>query len=421
MDYLSEIKKLPKNIRDILISFFGAKINREIIKDYNLSKVQASDFIDLVNDIYLKKVKIDFLGDELSSRLKLDPKKVKDLAIDILGKKLLIADDYFSGRVKESLQSLGVPLTTFAPAVAQEQVAIAQEVSGREEDYKDAVGAFEDVLLDLDEDPEFKEQSKKDSLLLFKDNLNELLKLDSKFNDIITDYNDDLFDFLQDDVFARNLQNILYNNTNVITRIKPIIEGDSKPATVSNWLKDFIAFNGSKNFNAIVLADYLVNSASAKRLSQEDKSKIKRLLNIYRNIVFFLENTRNASMEIEVIPLALDRTNGDKLSISKNLEIENEDDLLSDTESEKESKDRKIKEAIDLEIKKLNSLAKESGVEEDLGDNQLKDDLVDEPVLNQEMTLLDELENMLHDYPPGSLEHKTISQEIKRLGSFEDK
>lgn len=420
MDYLSEIKKLPKDIRDILISFFGAKINREIIKDYNLSEVQASDFIDLVNDIYLKKVKIEFLGNELSSRLKLDPKKVNELTVDILGKKLLIADDYFSGKVKESLQSLGVSLTTFTSIIAQEQVAIAQEVSEREEDYKDEVGAFEDVLLDLDEDPEFKEQSKKDSLQLFKDNLDELLKLDSKFNDIITDYNEDLFEFMQDEVFARNLQNILYNNTNTITRIKPILDNDSKQATASNWLKDFIAFHGSKNFNAIVLAEYLVNSPSAKRLSKDDKSKIKRLLNIYRNVVFFLENTRNASIEIEVIPLALDRTNDDKLSLSKKSEIEREDDLLNEFESEEEDKDKKIKEVIDLEIKKLNIIAKESSSEIGLSESHVNEP-VSETTLPQEVSLLDELKSMLQDYPSGSLEYKTISQEIKRLDSFEDK
>ena len=400
MDYLEEIKKLPLDIQDILISDFGAQINREIIADYALSPEQTGSFIDLVNDVYLKLISINTLSEEVSKRINLSPQKSNDLAIDIAGKKLLLVDDYFSGKVFVYLKQKGVILSKFALVVANELNAIEEEKEASlPEDSEEAV--FNDALLDSEEDEEFISRSKQDSLDLFKNDLDKILSLGSEFNEIIGDYNEDLLEFLQEENFAGKLESILYNNKNIITHIKPIIDNNTRPATVSNWLKDFIAFYGSSNFNTIVLAQYLVNSPSAKRLSVIEKRKIKRLLNIYRNIVFFSERIKDGLRELAIIPLELMKVKEDEIGKIKKEESSVKDAVVSKKEEKKST----------------------PIINKDGADNSTEDggatfnEEAESPELSKTSSLVNELEKMLQDYTEGTLEYKTILQEIKRLKS----
>lgn len=388
MDYLNEIKKLPEDIKDILISFFGAQINREIINNYNLSEQQASSFIDLVNEVYLKKINIDSLLSEISNRLSLDPKKANQVRIDILVKKLLIADDYFKGKISETLQKSGIDLNKISPIVAQELQAIEKEKEDREPDKKNLENGFQDVLLDSKDDKEFIEQSKEDTLTLFKEDLEKILNLDSKFNEIVSDYNDDLLEFLEDDIFISKLENVIFSNTEVITRIKPIIDNNTKSPTVANWLKDFIAFHGSGYFNSITLAEYLVNSSSAKRLSLSEKRIIKRLLNIYRN-VFFFSKIKEESQDLEVIPLEYSDIEKEKLEDNKKVMTEEGEG------GKKAGLDNMLTMKKNIEDEKFNAQKNSKS--------------------SKNTSLANELELMLKDYKPDTLEYRTISQEIKRL------
>lgn len=396
MDYLAEIKKLPKDIQAILISTFGAQVNGEIIATFSLSEEQGESFIDLVNDVYLKQVEIYNLQEELSKRLRLNPKKTLELATEIAGKKLLIADDYFKGKVTDYLQGLKVNLSKYAPIVASELNAIEKEME-LVEDVKDSP-SFNDVLGDEVQDEDFVEESKKDTLELFKDDLGKILSLGPEYNEIITDYNDDLEEYLNDEDFARELEKIIITNSSVITRVKPIINDESKNATVANWLKDFISFHGSDNFNAIVLAEYLVNSQSAKRLSASDKKKIKRLLNIYRNVSFFAEVIASNQGRIEVIPLE-NESHDDEIK----KDIVKEDKKIPVTDNEIKVKNKK---------EELESAIRES---ESFGEKTEEKETEKE----EKPTLVNELESMLQDYTPDTLEYKTITQEIKRLKSKE--
>ena len=116
---------------------------------------------------------------------------------------------------------------------------------------------------------------------LFREDLVKILSLGSEFNDLVDELNDDIFEFIEDDNYRQKLESALYNNNQEnVTRIKPIINNNPERGTIANWLKDFIAFNGSDNFSDIVLAEYLVNSANAKKLSVNDKRKLKIIKNL---------------------------------------------------------------------------------------------------------------------------------------------
>ena len=128
MDYLADLKKLPDYIQDILISPFVANLNREIGEKYLLNDEQIEAMIDLTNEVYLGILKIDSLSDAISSRLKIDPKKSASLAIELAGKKLLISDDYFKGKISAFLKEKAVNLADFSEIIAKQKEALNEEI-----------------------------------------------------------------------------------------------------------------------------------------------------------------------------------------------------------------------------------------------------------------------------------------------------
>ena len=387
MDYLADLKKLPDYIQDILISPFGANLNREIGEKYFLNDEQIEAMIDLTNEVYLGILKIDSLSDAISSRLKIDPKKSASLAIELAGKKLLISDDYFKGKISAFLKEKAVNLADFSEIIAKQKEALNEEIEKIEPQENQE--AFQDILTDPLSNEDFFKQSQEDTLNLFREDLVKILSLGSEFNDLVDELNDDIFEFIEDNNYRQKLESALYNNNQEnVTRIKPIINNNPERGTIANWLKDFIAFHGSDNFSDIVLAEYLVNSANAKKLSANDKKKIKKLLKIYRNLVFFPDSFKDKGPDWGVIPLEIDysKTEGKK-------ETKPSDIMKSDKEGRSKS----------IPIRK--------GVIED---SEMKNNKTLEPA---KITLLDELQIMLKDYPENSLEYKAIEQEIKHLSS----
>jgi len=411
MNYLADLKKLPDHIQDILISPFGAELNHEIGKKHLLTNEQVQAIIDLTNEVYLRILDINALPFNISDRLKINPKKALALAIDVAGQKLLIADDFFNNKISNFLNEKGVNSDDFSALIVKQKEAINKEVIKIETKKND--GAFQDVLVDSLSNENFLKQSKDDTLSLFKEDLVKILSLGPDFNYIIEDLNDDIFEFLEDESFRQQLEGSLYNNHNeIITRIKPLINDRSERGTIANWLKDFISFNGSDNFNDIVLAEYLVNSSNAKKLSVSDKKKIKKLLKIYRNLAFFPESLKDREADWGVIPLEIDYSKKDaENEVSKN-KIINETNAKKDILQNNLSKKDTTK-SIDYSISKTNDLAF------DLRVNDVKEEILndkkDQAVISPNNNLISELEIMLQDYDKNSLEYKSIQQEIKRL------
>ena len=110
MDYLAEIKKLPSEIQDILISSFGAEVNSQIIKKHNLPEDDVSKLINVINDLYLKILPLKDLVARLADLFKKDSSSVKELSLDIAGLKLMIANDYFGREVEKYISSQVEPI-----------------------------------------------------------------------------------------------------------------------------------------------------------------------------------------------------------------------------------------------------------------------------------------------------------------------
>lgn len=108
----------------------------------------------------------------------------------------------------------------------------------------------------------------------------------------------------ENDFFEEKLERALYDNQEVMTKEPFVLVNKDVPATVGNWIADFIAYNGTAYFDAMKISDYLVSSPNAKKLDKTEKELVARLLNLYRNVKFFPQSLANIEPENwQIIPL----------------------------------------------------------------------------------------------------------------------
>lgn len=401
MNYIAEIKKLPLNIQDILISPFGASINSEIIKKYNLNDIQAGLFMDFTNDLCLKTLKIENLETKILSDLKLPADQAHSLSLDIAGLKLLIADDYFKGEILNYLSKNNADLTGYGKKVMEEKVALEKEQAayldleekpaaknldnknGAEKILKNTKAATSSKFIDIMDavkDLEYEEKEKRAAVSLFKEDLLETLNAPADYEEIIEEYNEVLIELLRDDNFKKDLENSLYSNQEKISERKIILDGHDVEGTVSNWLKDFIKTNGSEFFSGVALAQYLSNSANIKNLNQNEKHLISQLLKLYRNLSFFPDSMGNLPLENwQIVPF--DRMTQERVALK----------MTPPAKSV-----RPTKEPV---APKQNSIVKPI--------------VKPEPIIKPEIDELAELNKEIANYPENSLEYRALKQEIE--------
>jgi len=185
------------------------------------------------------------------------------------------------------------------------------------------------------------------ALDLFEKSLGGLLRGETIINEAI---NLRLFYLLAKDFdFNKNLENAIFENKEKITTKEFILEGKAHSGSVSNWLKDFIKANGSENFDSVSLSHFIANSTNAKKLNQEEKDLVRKLLLTYRNLKFFPESMADMPVEQwEIIPV-------EKMNVTPEKRVKREGDRLDElkeiaSQYPEGSLERK---AIEEEIKKF--------------------------------------------------------------------
>ena len=149
-------------------------------------------------------------------------------------------------------------------------------------------------------------KEKEEALQLFREGLQDVLALDHPDDAVIIfNYNLTLIRFMLEDlIFRQNIERALYENKEELTEGSLLIGDKEQPATVGNWLKDFIQREGSGLFDNVALSRYLTNSPNTRHISDKDRQKVRKLLRLYRNFKFFPESMGDRIVaEWEIIPM----------------------------------------------------------------------------------------------------------------------
>jgi len=298
--------QLPQNIENIWGASFGVKINQNISKTYNLTIGQSATLTMLITDMFYKKIPVANLGKQLLAQKIVSKDKVKQLELELLGKKLLVADsEWFDGQVEKKITALGGNVHDYASFVAEYKFAVEKEVEERKkQEVKEKAEKitrqeqeFEPAVI---RDPK---REKKEAVEMFEDNIAELLDL--KDYGMKKEINARLITLLLDDEdkkFQNELLDALYGNKEKLTKNKIIIENEKLEPTIGNWLKDYIHFTGVEEaVSTVKKTKFYIDGQNAKKLSPEEKKLLDALLDVFiaiKNFDFYASKYDLADIEI---------------------------------------------------------------------------------------------------------------------------
>jgi len=370
IQFLNKLDKLSEEVRLYFSSAPEAKALKEIQTDYQLS----SDNLDnLIYDIFIADFDLSVLDNGLKTINVPTPSQSK-LAADILGKIFLPVASFLKIDVKAEIIKRG----------------------HRPEIYK----SYEDDLADLIEDQNFDDleevvnlhestfnpiEEENISLDLFDKGLKGVIN-DSDVNSITTLNGALIYLLTNKPDFHNKINKVLFDNQEVITTQNLTWEEGTKAGTVANWLKDFIKENGSDIYNSVVLSKYLATSPNPQLLSEEERKIVRRLLRLYRNLVFFPESMNDVSMEEwEIIPV-------EKVSVEKPILGKPQDNPVPIVMERKE-----IIPAGKKTVAPKASIATPAEI------SKMETDSEDSKLIS-----------LLTKYAPNSLEARVVKEEIKR-------
>ncbi len=201
--------------------------------------------------------------------------------------------------------------------------------------------------------------------------------------------------------FKKEIEEVLYQNNEKIGTSPIIINGKENIPTIANWIKYFIKDNSSAMFDSIILSKFIANPKNTGNLSNNEKKLLANVLKTYRNIKFFPESMPNNDIDNmigwEIIPIKKE-----EYFIKKSNTIKRKD-IFYDKENKKIIKDKSVTK----ENKDINSR------EKDVHSSYLSK--IKEDNLRKREREIAMYKKELEKYKKGSIEYKTIKQEIKRL------
>ncbi len=195
----------------------------------------------------------------------------------------------------------------------------------------------------------------------------------------LKDFNITIFQaFNGDEDLVDKIESLLYNNQEKLSDHQIVLDGHPASPTIANWLKDFIKKYGSDLFNEVVLAEYLSQAPNIKQLRPSEKELVRKILKLYRNLVFFPESMDGVMLE-----------NWEIFPVDRSLLTDNRD-VLADRKNVNPS--GHVIQA--PPVTPTNSEAAE---------------------ISEKQKVIFDLQKSLSRYAQNGLEYKAISQEISRL------
>lgn len=112
-DTLSKLQELPQAVQDFILSPERSKINAEIVKKFKLTPEQEDLFFEITDKVIFKEIQLENFFAEVEKKIGLEPKKSKELSLEILGN-IFLPLDSFLGNVQSVIKKLGGDPNEFA-------------------------------------------------------------------------------------------------------------------------------------------------------------------------------------------------------------------------------------------------------------------------------------------------------------------
>lgn len=307
---MSNFEQLPKEIQ--FFYYCNECINpySDLLNKYRLDSNGIYNVIGALDEVVEKKIDFERFKAILMS-VDLEAGNKSHFIIELLATRLLVMDAYFDNQVSETIKNLGGDPDEFADMIKTQEAAWQMEKENLVEIGE--ISPDESVNLNITKERE-------DVTAILAGDLSmplsvtsvEAMKEIDQINDIVGMV---LADGLLNKIdYASTFVSVLLNNNTILTNYQEE-NGSVVGTTVSDWLKDYLAFAGNRYADNLMMARYLIEAVKIKTLPDEEKIKVKNLLTLYRNLSGFnAAITSGADAEkIQFFPLDVLKMRYDKL------------------------------------------------------------------------------------------------------------
>lgn len=189
------------------------------------------------------------------------------------------------------------------------------------------------------------------------------------------------------DKLKKRLRDTLMNSQERITSLPLKIDGIERPPTIGNWMVDYNKKLGGGKVEELARTQYLVNSPSIKVLGEEEKRRIKTLFDLY-------EKLKLSSLDLEGL----------------------EEDIPVDEDSFTGYLKQGVLEPVFKETERQKMIWKMAQDFIAKRDAERNGGIQKSPS-NKEEFDVEDLKELMAQYPAGSLERRAIEEEIRKLSA----
>ncbi|MEI7620534.1 MAG: hypothetical protein WCJ57_03100 [Candidatus Falkowbacteria bacterium] len=379
IQFLEKLDGLSQEDSLYFSSKIEAEVLKEIQKDYQLS---SDDLDNLIYDTFIADFKFDVLEKGLKATKVPAPSQSK-LAADILGKLFLPIAPFLKLDIKAEIIKRG-----HRPEIYEKYTeALTGLIEDKNfESLEEVVKLHESTFNPLEEE--------NTAIDMFSKGLNDLLN--DTDTTAVNNLNSALvYLLINKPDFHNKISKILLDNQEEITTQNLSWTEGVQRGTVANWLKDFIRENGSDIYNSVVLSRYLATSVNPQLLSEGERKIVRRLLKLYRNLIFFPDSMNDVSVEEwEIIPV--EKVSVERPIVTSKTKVSEEVPAVVVVPKVAEEPKKIVETPISLPV--FNT-----PIIEDVAIPKIEADLEDS-----------KLASLLTKYHPDSLEAKVVKEEIKR-------
>lgn len=293
---LQKINQLPLAVKEYLTSVVSTDVNVEITGQFDIPAGKLADLTNLQTRVFVKEVPLADFVKLLQSEIGLTSETAKLLALQIVGRKFLMVDEYFQNTASQLVKDLGGNSADFQADLVKQKEALkkeqAEEAMALEAEKAEAVALLAVAPLPEEElvVPVTPIEEKANLENLFKNNLSMVLSASAKENEFVEDLDLEIIGFLiDDDKFKNFLESALVGSEELLTTQPLIVGGQNVQPTTANWLKDFLKNSTGADFN-LNLTEYWSKSGNVKVLSEEENKKLNNLFHLYHNLHYWPES-----------------------------------------------------------------------------------------------------------------------------------
>lgn len=302
--------QLPNKVNNFLVAKSGQDNLLLLLNEFDLSEWYLVFLTDLITDAFVGDLAVEKIPALIQKKMKLDKATADKFSLEVLGRRMLVADDYFEGKVSAMIKKLGGDPESFRVQYVDEyKKQVEKEFAPLKPEVKKEAPSEPEKIFESGEmevgDPEVELQEMKNILrqyattVLTTDNLIDR----ADFNAIIIAL------LLAGRTVQPELINELTRNQEIISKNKINHRGEQLEPTVANWLKNFYSsaelIGEDKRISTISKAKYFSENENVKALDSKEKMLLSRVIDLFINLKNFYENKQRMALgDLQIFPFA---------------------------------------------------------------------------------------------------------------------